>query len=80
MAYALSKPESLSHLIVADVSPSVVSLSAEFIQYISLMKEIEELSPGKIKTRQDADKLLSSYNIVSPLIYCFDNHEFRKLR
>lgn len=70
MAYALSKPGNLSHLIVADISPSIDNLSAEFVQYISLMKEIEDLSPGKIRTRQDADKILSTYNIVSP-VYCF---------
>jgi hypothetical protein len=67
MAYALSKPDNLSRLVVADIAPSIGSLSADFIQYISLMQEIENMSPGKIKTRSDADKFLSSYDIVSPV-------------
>lgn len=65
MAYALSKPDSLSSLVVADIAPSIGALSPEFIQYVSLMQEIENLPPGKIKTRSDADKILLSHNIVS---------------
>jgi hypothetical protein len=67
MAYALSKPGSLSSLVVADVAPSVGNLSPEFVQYVSLMQEIENLPPGKIKTRSNADKILLSHGIVSPV-------------
>jgi hypothetical protein len=70
MAYALSKPDSLSRLVVADIAPSLGSMSPEFIQYVSLMQEIENLPPGKIKTRSDADKVLSYHDIVSSVICC----------
>jgi len=72
MAYALSLKNSssaadtLSKLIVADIAPSHGNLSAEFIQYISLMQEIEALPPGAIKTRSDADKHLASHEPVRP--------------
>jgi len=67
MAYALSltnlnsSADILSQLIIADIAPSIGSLSREFIQYISLMQEIENLPPGTIKTRSDADKRLQEY-------------------
>lgn len=73
MAYALSKPRHMSRLIVADIAPSNGSMSTEFTQYISLMQEIENLPPGKIKTRSDADKILSSYKIVSRILTYFQN-------
>lgn len=65
MAYALTSPERLSHLIVADTAPSAGKLSSDFIRYISLMQEIEALPPGTVKTRLDADKILASYEPVS---------------
>ncbi|KAF9534144.1 alpha beta-hydrolase [Crepidotus variabilis] len=61
MAYALSSPEKLSRLIIADITPSIGQLSDEFLQYISLMKKIEDMPQGAIKTRSDADKILSSH-------------------
>ncbi|KAF8150952.1 mitochondrial protein [Crassisporium funariophilum] len=67
MAFALSLRDSkaradmLSHLIVADIAPSIGSLSPEFIRYISAMQEIEALAPGVIKTRTDADRKLQPY-------------------
>jgi len=62
MAYALSlKAIPLSHLIVVDIAPSIGSLSPEFIQYIDIMKKIEALPPGVIKTRTDADHRLQPY-------------------
>ena len=67
MAYALANPERLSHLIVADIAPSVGKLAPEFVQYISLLQEIESLPPGKITKRSDADKILASHGIVSSI-------------
>jgi len=67
MTYALARPERLSHLIVADIAPSTGKLSPEFVQYISLMQEIESLPPGKITKRSDADKILASRGIVSSI-------------
>ena len=64
MSYALTFPGRLSHLIVADIAPSVGNLSSDFIRYISLMQEIESLPPGTVKTRSDADKILASHEPV----------------
>jgi len=64
MSYALTFPGRLSHLIVADIAPSVGNLSSDFIKYISLMQEIESLPPGTVKTRSDADKFLASHEPV----------------
>ena len=58
----------LSNLIVADIAPSIGSLSPDFIRYISAMQTIEALEPGVIKTRGDADKKLQPYEQVSPLL------------
>lgn len=55
----------LSKLIVADIAPSIGSLSPEFIRYISAMQEIEALAPGVIKTRTDADKKLQLHEQVN---------------
>lgn len=59
----------LSNLIVADIAPSIGSLSPEFVRYISAMQKIEALAPGVIKTRTDADKELQPYEQVIPLHY-----------
>jgi len=65
MASALSlKAIPLSHLIVVDIAPSIGGLSPEFIQYIDIMKKIEALPPGVIKTRTDADHRLQPYESV----------------
>ncbi|KAF8813461.1 mitochondrial protein [Phlegmacium glaucopus] len=67
MSFALAlqneKPATniLSNLIVADIAPSIGSISPEFISYISAMQQIEALAPGVIKTRADADKKLEPY-------------------
>ncbi|KAF8903687.1 mitochondrial protein [Gymnopilus junonius] len=67
MAYALSlkyrdaPPETLSQLVVADIAPSIGSLSPDFIKYISAMQKIESLPTGTIKTRTDADHYLKHY-------------------
>ncbi|KAF9478860.1 mitochondrial protein [Pholiota conissans] len=67
MTYALSVKEfnipedTLSHLIVADIAPSIGKLSTEFSTYISIMQKIEALPPGVIKTRSDADARLKAY-------------------
>lgn len=55
----------LSNLIVADIAPSIGSLSPDFIRYISAMQQIETLAPGVIKTRTDADKKLQPYEQVT---------------
>jgi len=68
MAYALSKPRNLSNLVFVDIAPSIADLSPEFVRYISLMQEIENLPPGKVKKRSDADEILSSRGIVSPVV------------
>jgi len=71
MSFALAlqneKPATsvLSHLIVADIAPSIGSLSPDFIRYISAMQMIESLAPGVIKTRTDADKKLEPYEQVT---------------
>jgi len=49
---------------VADIAPSIGALSPEFVQYISLMQQIEALPPGKVKTRSDADKILAPHEPV----------------
>lgn len=67
MAYALSNPVNVSSLVVVDIAPSIANLSPEFVRYISLMQEIENLPPGKIQKRSDADEILSSHDIVSPV-------------
>ena len=64
MAYALCVPERLSRLIVADIAPSIGALSPEFVQYISLMQQIEALPTGKVKTRSDADTILAPHEPV----------------
>ncbi|KAF8173057.1 mitochondrial protein [Pholiota molesta] len=67
MTYALSTKETnvpadtLSHLIVADIAPSIGKLSDEFMTYIKAMQKIEALPPGVIKTRTDADIRLKAY-------------------
>ncbi|PPQ83488.1 hypothetical protein CVT25_006978 [Psilocybe cyanescens] len=67
MAYALSlkkwdvSPGTLSKLIIADIAPSIGSLSPEFIRYIGAMQKIEALPPGVIRTRTDADHKLQPY-------------------
>ncbi|KIM39337.1 hypothetical protein M413DRAFT_415968 [Hebeloma cylindrosporum] len=67
MAYALSLKANgetsipLSQLIVLDIAPSIGSLSSDFIQYIHVMQKIEDLPPGVIKTRTDADNILKPY-------------------
>lgn len=55
----------LSHLIVADIAPSIGGLSPDFIRYISAMQNIEALAPGIIKSRTDADKQLQPYEQVT---------------
>jgi hypothetical protein len=70
MTYALSTKETnvpadtLSHLIVADIAPSIGKLSDEFMTYIKAMQKIEALPPGVIKTRTDADIRLKAYEPV----------------
>ena len=72
MAFALSLKErstpsnTLSHLIIEDITPSIGRLSPEFLEHISAMKEIESLPPGTIKTRSDADHYLKRHEPVSP--------------
>ena len=61
----------LSNLIVADIAPSIGSLSPEFIRYISAMQKIESLAPGVIKTRTDADKELQPYEQVAYFLSYF---------
>jgi hypothetical protein len=77
MSYALTFPGRLSHLIVADIAPSVGNLSSDFIKYISLMQEIESLPPGTVKTRSDADKILASHEPVSHVSYFSLSHTIR---
>ena len=59
----------LSKLIVADIAPSIGSLSPDFIRYISAMQEMEALAPGVIKTRADADNKLQPYEQVMSFHY-----------
>ncbi|KAJ3506966.1 hypothetical protein NLJ89_g6566 [Agrocybe chaxingu] len=67
MAYALSLDtyqaprDTLSHLIISDIAPSIGKLSNEFMKYVEVMQRIEALAPGVIKTRADADKRLQPY-------------------
>lgn len=67
MAAALSPdlpPDTLSKLIVVDISPARGPMSDEFRTYLRAMKEIEH---KRVKTRKEADDVLQAYEPVSSL-------------
>ena len=73
MSYALALKDAavdpLSQLLVLDIAPSIGPLSQEFQEYIDVMRRIEALPFGTIKTRSDADRKMQSVVPVSrPLI------------
>lgn len=65
MAAALSPdlpPDTLSKLIVVDISPARGPMSDEFRTYLRAMKEIEH---KRVKSRKEADDVLQAYEPVS---------------
>jgi len=66
MTLALSSPESLERLIVADIAPSKGKLSSEFQDYVVAMKKIEAAGVG---SRKEAQAILHEYEKVH--IFCY---------
>ncbi|KAH8835005.1 Alpha/Beta hydrolase protein, partial [Flagelloscypha sp. PMI_526] len=58
MSVALSKPNLLSNLIVADIAPSKGNLSKEFQGYIDAMHAVQEAG---VKSRKDASDVLTTW-------------------
>ena len=67
MTLALSNPTLLSNLIISDIAPTNKPLRPEFVTYISAMQHINNLAPGIIATRADADRELAQYEPVPRL-------------
>ena len=68
MTLALSNPTLLSNLIISDIAPTSKPLRPEFVTYISAMQHINNLAPGVIRTRADADRALAQYEPVRRLL------------
>ncbi len=48
----------LKNLVVVDIAPVKAKMSSEFIGYVKAMQKIEN---EKVKTRKEADEILSTY-------------------
>lgn len=58
MTTALQHPSLISKLVVVDMPPVAMNLSANFATYVDAMRAIEEANPQK---QSEADKILSTY-------------------
>lgn len=61
MTHALAEPDSISKLIVVDISPARGAISPEFAKYIIGMREVDA---ANVSSKKDGDKILQSYEEV----------------
>lgn len=61
MTQALSEPQSISKLIVIDISPAKGAISPEFKRYITGMREVDA---AEVESKKEGDKMLQSYEEV----------------
>lgn len=61
MTQALSEPDSISKLIVVDISPAKGAISPEFARYVKAMQEVNE---AKVNSKKEGDEILKSYEEV----------------
>jgi hypothetical protein len=54
MAQALSEPDSISKLIVIDITPARAGISSDFVKYVDAMREVQNAN----------DKILQPYEEV----------------
>ncbi|PFH45799.1 hypothetical protein AMATHDRAFT_157816, partial [Amanita thiersii Skay4041] len=57
-----TRSSELANLVVVDIAPARAELSRDFMEYVRLMREIEE---RELKTRSEADAVLEGYEKVS---------------
>lgn len=65
MTQALSEPDSISKLIVVDISPAKGAISPEFRRYITGMREVDE---AEVESKKEGDKMLQSYEEVCTIL------------
>ena len=61
MTQALAEPDSISKLIVVDISPAKGAISPEFANYIVGMREVDQ---ANVNSKKEGDKILQSYEEV----------------
>lgn len=61
MTHALSEPDSISKLIVIDISPAKGAISPEFAKYVTGMREVNE---ARVSSKKEGDQILQSYEEV----------------
>lgn len=61
MTHALSEPDSISKLIVIDISPAKGAISPEFAKYVTGMREVNE---ARVSSKKEGDHILQSYEEV----------------
>jgi pimeloyl-ACP methyl ester carboxylesterase len=71
MALALAEPDALQKLVVADIAPSVGSISPEFTEYVRAMGRVQA---RKLRTRKEAQQAMRETESVGYLPITSWNH------
>jgi hypothetical protein len=61
MAQALSEPDSISKLIVIDITPARAGISSDFVKYVDAMREVQN---ANVSSKKEGDKILQPYEEV----------------